>query len=162
MPRNPWLRNIAVLLVVVATVPVLAGEHGKKCTATTQECLDHMATKMKNSGWVGLELEPNQDAGTLTVLKVVPGSPAEAADIKPGDVLYTLNGVRMTEDNQEALAKARKEWKPGQSVTYTIKRNGADREVTLTLAPMPADVLARYIGQHMLDHVSTEVAEVKK
>lgn len=161
MPRNAWLRNIAIV-VGIAVIPVLAGEHGKKCTSTTQECLDHMSAKMKNSGWVGLELEPNEELGTLTVVKVVPGSPAAAAGIQPGDVLYSLNGVRMTEDNQEALAKARKEWKPGQSVTYTIKRNGADREVTLTLAPMPADVLAKWVGHHMLEHVSNEVAEAKK
>ena len=37
-------------------------------------------------------------------------------------------------------------------------RDGADRELAITLAPMPADVLAAYIGQHMLDHAQMELA----
>jgi S1-C subfamily serine protease len=94
--------------------------------------------------------------------RVVPGSPAEAAGIQAGDVLYALNGVPITDDNEEALQKAKKDWKPGQKVTYTIKRNGLDRQVDLTLAPMPADVLAAWIGNHMLEHVSSEIAENKK
>jgi hypothetical protein len=50
-------------------------------------------------------------------------------------------------------------WAPGQEITYTIKRVGEDREVQLTLAPMPADVLAQWIGHHMLEHAQTEIAK---
>lgn len=154
------LRRIAfVMVVAVAAIPALAGEHGKSCPATTQECLDHMAAKLKTSGWVGVEMEPQESTGLLTVTKVIPGSPAEAAGIRPGDALYALNGITINKENDEALAKARKEWKPGQSVTYTIKRDGADREVALTLAPMPADVLAKWIGTHMMEHAKVEVAQ---
>ena len=156
--RRTWLGGLWALVVLSA--PALAGEY-TKCPDSTQDCLDHMATKMKNSGWVGLELDMNEASGGYKVLKVVPGSPAQNAEIQPDDVLYALNGVRLVKENDAALAKARKEWQPGQSVTYTIKRNGADREVTLTLAPMPADVLAKWIGQHMLEHVSNEVASAK-
>ncbi len=154
---NRWL--VALLVALLALAPALAGDYGKKCTESTQDCLDHMAMKMKSSGWVGLELERDDENGRLTVMKVVSGSPAEAAGILPGDVLFALNGVEIAKDNEKALMKAGKEWKPGQSVNYTIKRDGADRQVTLTLAPMPADVLAKYIGQHMLEHASTEVAK---
>ncbi len=154
-----WQRNRIRILVVllVAAVPAIAGEMGKKCTMPTQDCLNKMSTHMKNSGWVGVELDTEVPEG-YAVTKVIPGSPAETAGIQAGDVLYALNGVRISDTNKEALAKVRKEWKPGQSVTYTIKRNGADREVTLTLAPMPADILAKWIGQHMIEHVTTEVA----
>ena len=55
----------------------------------------------------------------------------------------------------------RKEWKPGQSVTYTVKREGVDREITLTLAPMPADVMARWIGEHMKEHEAAERTAAK-
>lgn len=156
--RRTWLGSLVALTLAVA--PALAGEYAK-CPETTQSCLDHMATKMKTSGWVGLELDMDEASGGYKVLKVVPGSPAQNAGIQPDDVLYALNGVRLVKENEAALAKARKEWQPGQSVTYTIKRNGADREVTLTLAPMPADVLAKWIGQHMLEHVSGDLASAK-
>jgi C-terminal processing protease CtpA/Prc len=115
-----------------------------------------MSSKLKNSGWVGIEFETPD----YRVTKVVPGSPAEKAGLQPGDVLYALNGVRLREENKDALYKVRKEWKPGQSVTYTIRRAGADRDVTLTLAPMPADIMAGWIGQHMRDHAEHERAAV--
>jgi S1-C subfamily serine protease len=94
-------------------------------------------------------------------MKVIPGSPAEKAGLQPGDVLYALNGVRIAQENYTALTKARKEWTPGQSVTYTIKREGVDREIALTLAPMPADVMARWIGEHMKEHEAAERAAAK-
>jgi C-terminal processing protease CtpA/Prc len=157
MLRRVVLISIAILALV--TYVALAGEGHKKCTYATQECLDHMAAKMQKAGFVGVELDKDPETGALKVLRVVPGSPAEASGIQAGDVLFALNGVQIRNDNEKALEKARKEWKPGQSVTYTIKRDGADREVTLTLAPMPADVLAKWIGSHMLEHASTEIAQ---
>lgn len=157
MRRMKWLALVAVM--ALAALPVAAGGYGKKCTASTQDCLNHMAAQMKNSGWIGVELDEDQATGAYKVTKVVPGSPAEASGIQPGDVLYALNGIRISEENHEALMKAKKEWKPGQSVTYTIKRDGTDRQVSLTLAPMPADVLARYIGTHMLEHATVEVVQ---
>jgi len=51
-----------------------------------------MATRMKNSGWVGVELDVDEKSGVMTVNKVIPGSPAEAAGIQTKDVLYALNG----------------------------------------------------------------------
>lgn len=148
-------------LALALALPAWAGHNGEKCKYPTQECLDHMAEKLKSSGWVGVELDTDEATGIPTVTKVVPGSPAEAAGIQPGDIFAALNGVKINKDNDEALKAARKEWKPGQSVTYTISRNGYDKKVDLTLAPMPADVMAAYIGQHMLDHANNQVA-VKK
>ena len=151
-----WVK--VVVIVLLATIPVLFAGHDGKCTYSTQECLDHMASKMKTGGWVGVELERNEQTGELTVLKVVPGSPAESAGIEAGDQLYALNGVTINDKNDEALMKARKDWKPGQTVNYTIKRNGQEKQISVTLAPMPADVLAKFIGTHMLEHASAEVA----
>ena len=142
--------------------PIIAGESARKCSMPLQECLDRMSSSLKRTGWVGIEFDNSKVwNGGYKVMKVVPGSPAEKAGLQPGDVLYALNGVRIADENSAALAKARKEWKPGQSVTYTIKREGVDREITLTLAPMPADVMARWIGEHMKEHEAAERAVSK-
>ena len=152
-----WLQTVAVVLL--ATVPVLfAGHDGKKCAYGTQDCLDHMAAKMKTGGWVGVELDKSDNASGYTVTKVVPGSPAEASGIQAGDQLFALNGIEINDKNEDALKKAKKDWKPGQTVNYTVLRNGQERQVTLTLASMPADVLAKFIGGHMIEHAATEVA----
>src|SRR4029077_15540920 len=109
-------------------------DNPKHCTAPVQECLDHMSSVLKSSGWVGIEYEPGTGPdGSYYVTRVVPDSPAAKAGLQPGDVLIALNGVRLAKDNDAALSKVRKEWKPGQSVTYTVKRQGQNRDITLTL-----------------------------
>ncbi len=155
---------VVLALFVLAAMPALAGgkEH-KKCPYTTQECLDKMTQGMKETGWVGIYMDVDEAKGVMTIKKVFPGSPAEASGIQVGDVLYALNGVKFAKENEEALKKAKKDWKPGQQVTYSVKRNGAEQEIQLTLAPWPADLLAGYIGAHMMEHASNpSVIEEKK
>jgi C-terminal processing protease CtpA/Prc len=147
-----------ILALAIAAAAALAGEYGK-CTYGTQECLNIMAEKVKSGGYVGVELDNKDMKEGYLVKKVMPDSPAAAAGFAAGDIMYALNGVVISEANKEQLKTTRGDWKPGQSVVYTIKRNGADREVSLTLAPVPADVMARWIGEHMLEHAQLDVAK---
>ena len=154
----------AVFLIAFASFPAGGGESesGKqKCTYPVEECLAYMAKRMRTSGFIGVELDVDEKTGTYTVQGIIAGSPAEEAGIQPGDVLYALNGVRIIKENQEALKKKHKSWIPGQSITYTIRRDGQDREITLKLAPMPADIMARWIGMHMLEHADEMAAPEK-
>ena len=160
MPRR--LLVAIALGAVVAVGPVAAGDDAKKCTMPLQECLDRMSASLKTTGWVGIEFDNSSvSKGGYEIFKVIKGSPAEKAGLQPGDIMLALNGVRFAKDNSAALDKARKEWKPGQSVTYTIKREGVDREINLTLAPMPADVMARWIGEHLQMHEAAERGTAK-
>lgn len=156
--KRYWLGALAASLLMAG-----AALAGGKCPYTTQECLDYMATKMKDSGWVGVELERTEDDyGPMTVMKIVEGSPAEKAGIQLGDVLVAINTIPLEEGNQKKLSDARAASKPGQSVTWTIRRDQEKRDVSIMLGAMPADILARYIGQHMLEHASApEVAQAK-
>lgn len=147
-----------ILILALAAATALAGD-GSKCTYGTQDCLNLMADKMKSSGFVGVELDNKDMAEGYLVKKVFADTPASTAGLQVGDIMYALNGVVISEANKEQLTKARSDWKPGQSVVYTIKRNGADREVSLTLTSVPADIMARWIGEHMLEHAQLDVAK---
>ena len=152
MHRNKWIALTAVMAMAMA-LPAFAGE-GEKCSYGTQECLDHMANKMKNSGFVGVELDHD-----LAVTRVVPDSPAENAGIQTGDILFARDGIEYNEANMEKLEQMRATSKPGDEVRWTVKRNGYSKELTIEMGRMPADLLAKYIGQHMMDHAAVEVAE---
>lgn len=171
-----WIAFVALTLLVLAPLAVAGegkdcGDHNaaaakeahaaKKCAYGTQDCLDHMAAKMKTGGWVGIELERDETSGVMTIQRVVPGSPAEKAGFQVGDVLFALNGIEINDKNETALKAAKKDWKPGQNVNYTLKRGGQSVTAAVTLASMPADVLAKFIGEHMLEHASTEVVASK-
>lgn len=152
--KRMWI--LSALVALIATT-ASAGE-GHECTASTQECLDSMAAKMQNSGWVGVELEGIENAPGNLVARVVEGSPAEAAGLRKGDVLLAINGVELVDANMEKLGEMWKTSAPGQQVVWTLQRDGAERKVNLVLGRMPADVLARYVGKHMLEHAHVELA----
>lgn len=152
MKRQSWLVLPALLVVVIPSV-IAGHDSSYKCTKSTQECLDMMTADLRAHGWVGLEIDKAD--GALTVKGVVPGSPAEAAGFKAGDVLIAMNGVKYgDEKSKEALMAVRKTQAPGKNVTYTISRGGYEKKITATLAEVPNEVLAQHIGSHMLDHAA--------
>jgi S1-C subfamily serine protease len=82
------------------------------------------------TGFLGVRVE-----GT-TVADVVPGSPAEAAGLKPGDVLISIGGKPVT--GEAGITAAVLAHKPGQVVTvvYTDE-TGTRRTVRVRLATGP-------------------------
>ena len=152
---------VPMLFVAMTSSAVFAGYDGKKCTASTQECLDMMAKKMKNRGWIGVEI--NDESGKMAITKVIPDSPAEKAGLAAGDVLFAVSGVEYAEANHEKLTTIRDEMLPGKAFTFTILKAGKDKQdVEITLAQIPEDVMAAMIGKHMLEHVTAEKVEQAK
>ena len=147
-----------LLAISLLALPAMAGSDCEKCSCdkSVQECLNTMVSKLKTSGFIGVELDEDKATKALTVTKVIPGSPAETAGIRVGDELYALNGIRFEEQNHEAISKVKV---PGNEVNCTLKRNGASREIKMTLVPMPADLMAEYIGEHMIAHANQKDAE---
>lgn len=149
-----YLKLLLPVLMVAFAVPVFAGDY--ECTASTQECLDMMAAKLKAKGWVGVELA--KEEGQLIVTKVIADSPAKAAGIKEGDVFYAVNGVKYADESEE-MNELRAEMNPGKVFTFTVLRKEKEKELEVTLATLPDDVLAQWVGRHMLDHAKPIEAE---
>jgi len=67
----------------------------------------------------------------VRVDQVLPGSPAEAAGIRAGDVVVALGGQAV--DNLRAYSEALKSHEPGENVTVALRRDGAEVTVEATL-----------------------------
>jgi predicted metalloprotease with PDZ domain len=154
-------RRIALwtlVLAVALALPLSAGEGHKKCEGDAQACLNKMAAKFKDRGWVGVELDHNKD-GSMTVLEVIDGSPAQAAGLNSGDVLLAINGVKFGDKNSEKLKATQKDMRIGNTITYTVKRYDKTKDVPITLAPIPEEVMYAWVGQHMMNgHMTVEIA----
>ena len=138
----------AALLLLVSAIPAMAGDH-KKCDQPAEACLQAYTESLQNRGWVGIEMDTNED-GTTQIVRVVPDSPAESAGFKAGDVLASFNGVAYKDENKQALKEATKAMTPGKTVTYTVVRNGSNKDLEVELGTIPETVMAQWIGQHML------------
>lgn len=155
--RANWL--IAAALAAALGAPAVAGD-GHKCTKTTQACLDAMAADMKNKGWAGMDLNKDEKTGAFTVKRVFSGTPAENAGIREGDVLVALNGIKLNDEgSKEALYAVKKTLKPGVQATYTIARDGKQKDYTVTLTRPSEEVIAGWVGSHMMEHATTAVAQ---
>lgn len=148
---------IAALLLVTAVAVADAGD-SKKCDTPTQECLNMMTQYWKEHGWVGVELDQADAEKGMVLTRVVANSPAEAAGLRVGDVLHAMNGIEINEDNDEKIQADKKSWRIGATVEWTMIRDGQKVQHDIVLAEMPADVLAAWIGQHMLTHAQVEIA----
>ncbi len=148
---------IALALTFAIPAVALAGP-GERCSSSTQECLDYMAAHFQNRGWVGIEIDSDEE-GRRTVTRVVEDSPAQAAGFQVGDVLLGFNGVRFGEGDEEAIRQAKARMHVGAEVTYLVERRDSDVELSATLAAVPDHVLAGWVGHHMLEHATVAVAD---
>jgi len=80
--------------------------------------------------------EPN---GAL-IATVEPGSPADKAGLKPGDVVLAYNGQEIDDPNK--LPRLVAATQPGQSATLKIWRGGKAEEVKFTAAELVAETRA--------------------
>jgi len=73
------------------------------------------------------------NARGVEISEVAPGSAADRAGIKVGDVAVSMNGAALESATQlrNGLALLR----VGQNVELRLLRNGAERSVTLTITP---------------------------
>jgi hypothetical protein len=82
-------------------------------------------------GFLGIELVEAGAPGELRVDRVLPGSPAAKAGVKPGDVLKKI-GERALKGMKSARAEVT-EVRPGNTVVLTVRREGEADEMVLTL-----------------------------
>lgn len=167
------MKKTALILTLVAAVAlspvVLAGHgHGSKsakaayesdCAENLENCLTKRVAEYKARGWFGIETERVGEGYYAKVKRVIPGSPAEAAGMQAGDMLVALNGIALAAENKQALKKVKYGMSPGSQATYTVKRSGAKKQIAVTLSEVPTEVLAAWIGTHMLEgHAPVKVA----
>jgi len=105
------------------------------------------AQEVSRRAWLGVELEKGPGGGVLAK-HVVTNSPAGKAGLADGDLLVTADGTALDEPKQLVARVALVG--PNNPMKIGFRRGGADKDVTVTLAPFPgADQILR------LDKVGT-------
>lgn len=145
------LKSGLFLLALVSTI-VPAWAQAGTCSKTAELCAHEMAEHFKQRGWVGINMDIDEETGTVTVTNVVRDSPAEQAGFREGDVLRALNGVAYTSDNEEALMKEHQSFRPGGTAVFSVQRDGRTLDIEVRLTAIPDAILTQWIGQHILEY----------
>jgi S1-C subfamily serine protease len=88
--------------------------------------------------------QPARERGAL-LARVVPGSPADKAGLKAGEVIQSVDGEKVEPDKD--LAELIGSHKAGDSVTLSVAaRDSAPRDVKVTLEENPASKGGPYLG----------------
>jgi C-terminal processing protease CtpA/Prc len=130
-------RGVMIMAVLaLAVTAVVAGDH-VTCTKSAGECAAHMKQMYQTRGWMGVELEQNED-GSLRITAVVIGSPAEKAGVRVDDIVVTVNGVTLSKDTTESAMMKDDDWKIGGVLTLGLRRGIETSTVRVRLDKIPA------------------------
>ena len=144
-------RGVVIMaLLALAVTAVVAGDHGT-CTKSAGECAAHMRQMYQTRGWMGVELEQNED-GSLRISAVIGGGPAEKSGIKVDDALVSVNGVTLSKDTTEAALMKDDDWKIGGVLALGVKRGGETSIYKVRLEKIPETLLARIIETHAKEY----------
>ena len=80
---------------------------------------------------LGIRISDTQDGSGAQIGQVTGGSTADEAGIRQGDVVTSIDGVRIT--GADSLVATIRSYRPGDSVTVTWERGGESQESTVTL-----------------------------
>jgi carboxyl-terminal processing protease len=103
----------------------------------------HRETSVKDSALGVSGLNVSKRYGYATVVSVIPGSPADKAQIVDGDILESIEG-QSTREMSVALIRLLLEGKPGASVTFSLvrPRKAEPDKVTLNLVKAADEIPA--------------------
>jgi C-terminal processing protease CtpA/Prc len=149
-------RLVTVLALIALSIPQFAlaaddtAEKKKRCSASAQKCVHKMTEQFENRGWIGIEMDKEQK-GRKVITKVIHKSPAERAGLEAGDAIVSFNGISLSEGEETVYAEMKKALIPDKQITLGIERDGARLDIDVTLTKVPKELLAQWVGQHMLD-----------
>lgn len=133
---------------------MIASVSAVPAASTTQDTLD-----LPEQGWIGISLamvevppaEALQSSVRFLVGGVYPNSPADLADIVPGDWFVSIDGNPLS--TYETWLRFTSNLQPGQPVLLVVGRNGDRNEVTVVADPAPA-----FIAPNPLDRLERTMA----
>lgn len=80
---------------------------------------------------IGVQVSQNLETGIITILRVFPGSPAEEAGLKKGDILYKVGALDVYDQELDTLVSQYIRGEEGTFVDLTVLRDGEEISATI-------------------------------
>jgi uncharacterized protein (TIGR03067 family) len=86
-------------------------------------------------GFVGMALKLSEETKEVMIFDIIPDSPAKKADLKEGDILVEVAGVKANE--LQSTVDAVRKVKPGSELAINLRRDGKEMEITVKAGVFP-------------------------
>ena len=140
--------QLAVVVAACAAVAALAADETKKCTASREECARSIRQMLAGRLYLGVQLE--EAAPGLVVKTIVVDSPAEHADLRPGDRLVAVNNHRTSEATIKDFKQILDEvGKTHRHLWMIVQRRGALKRIDVMMEPYSKAQIERIVAQHL-------------
>ena len=93
------------------------------------------------AGFVGLMLKFDQDSKEVIITATIGKSPAEKAGLQKEDVVLKVGDVDATD--LRSTVEAVRQKKPGSDLTFHVRRDGKEKDVTVKVGTLPFALLAQ-------------------
>lgn len=87
---------------------------------------------------------PSAEIGAILITQVVTASPAEKAGLLKGDIITALEGQSLTPN--DSLANRLLQYKPGDTVSISVMREGRQQEISIVLGTSPNQNTQAWLG----------------
>ncbi len=137
------------------------GTASMHCDMSPAECEQMLRAYYQDHGWLGADLICED--GTICqpkITKVAAGSPAEAAGFRAGDLVVSMNGIKYSKETEASIHETiEKGFRVGDTVTYTVTRDGKSATLQATLVRIPDAALKELIASHAGAHKSAAAGD---
>ncbi|MBO4453016.1 MAG: PDZ domain-containing protein [Clostridia bacterium] len=93
---------------------------------------------------IGIRYVKDPDTGGMYVTDIIGGAPAEAAGIRRGDIIVSVNGIDASEAGVQSIVDFIAQSSDGDKTVAVILRDGERIEIELALAVLPNDNVYTY------------------
>lgn len=94
-----------------------------------------LGAQLENIGGADVARYKLESQAGVLVVQPTPGSAAEQAGLKPGDVIQSINGAPVA--NVQAFIRKLQRASAGDELAFDVTRDGAKQKITVKLAPRP-------------------------
>jgi len=144
------MSRLLLLAASLLAVTAFAQEPSKKCTSSARECEQQIREMLSGRAWLGVELEELNPG--LLIKTVAPDSPAERADLRPGDRMMAVNGRSTKEGMIKDFKAIVGDTKEPRRLRIIVQRHGILRQIEVRTEPLSKVTIDRIVAQHLAQY----------
>ncbi len=138
---------ILAATLFLAAIPAIAGEELPRCPSTSRECEQKIREMMTGKKYLGVIFYDTEKG--ILIKAVVADSPAEAAGLRPGDLVVKVNGQNCADGNVKLFKKLVDKAREKGVLAIRVKRNGSYVDTQARLTQITEQQIERVVAAHM-------------